>query len=283
MRVSVLCLFLVSGVFVSEASARMAIPGDTVVQLAAAPRLMGASEDFPGMWEYVYDVVGTVDAGGQNHGWTNEAWLEGFDSSLMANRWTDAGVLWDGTGTSTNYVPKQNWTAMARGIADRYAGGYIRPERWPSLGVEVPSPGGPSALQWVQPKDVLMTWDSISYLENANPAVVNQAWYADNPWHEVAEYTQNESVLASSEIYAGGAGIRFTSIAANMASFYGVTGLMMTFRVVHPNAPGDISWGTYHNNDDVVTGTIIGPGVPEPATMSLLALGGLAVLRRRKK
>jgi len=53
-----------------------------VMQLAADPRQLGPSDDFPGMWEYVYDVIGNatpyiVDCG-----------LNGFDATLIANQWT---------------------------------------------------------------------------------------------------------------------------------------------------------------------------------------------------
>jgi len=58
-------------------------------------------------------------------------------------------------------------------------------------------------------------------------------------------------------------------------------GLIMTLRVVYDEEidPLTIGWGTNKENPVLGDFTVI----PEPATMSLLALGGLAVLRRRRK
>ena len=233
--------------------------GYTGIFLADTPRVLGPTEDFPGMWEYVYDVIGTTDAGGQNHTWSKQFYLTGFDSHLMANRWTDAGDLWDGTGTSSDYLPKQNWTAQAAGMGTVF-NAFLNGERWPSLAVPVPLfPGGPTVLEWAQPKDVNIAWNSYTYSEDYNPNVVNQNWYADNPWHEGTDYTLGESVWSSAALGTGGDGISFTNTNSNL-SFYGLVGLMQTFRVVHPNAPGEVTWGTYHNDGAAVTGTILGPG-----------------------
>ena len=63
---------------------------------------------------------------------------------------------------------------------------------------------------------------------------------------------------------------------------YGVTYTIMTIRLIHPMAPGMITGETYHNSDYTWVGDIVGP-IPEPATMSLLGLGGLAALLRRRR
>ena len=243
-------------------AARVFQDGDTHFVLAATPRVLGAGEDFPGMWEYVYDVIATTDAGGQNHTWGKQAYLTGFDSNLMVNRWNDVGDIWAGTGTPSDYLPKQNWTAMAAGMGTVY-NGFLNGERWPSLAVQVPLfPGGPSVMQWAQPKDVNIQWNSYTYEEDYNPLVVSQNWYADNPWHDGTEYTLGESVWVSSNIghVTEGDGIGFTNTNGNLG-YYGLVGLMQTIRVVHPNAPGNITWHTYHNDGEEVYGTILGPGV----------------------
>ena len=59
--------------------------------------------------------------------------------------------------------------------------------------------------------------------------------------------------------------------------------LMATIRIVSDLGPfGEVSF-QYYNTDTGSMGPIVGPGVPEPGAMSLLALGGLAALRRRRR
>jgi len=59
--------------------------------------------------------------------------------------------------------------------------------------------------------------------------------------------------------------------------------LMATIRIVSDLGPyGEMIFWEYSSGNSL-TGPVIGPGVPEPATMSLLALGGIAALIRRRK
>jgi hypothetical protein len=59
--------------------------------------------------------------------------------------------------------------------------------------------------------------------------------------------------------------------------------LVATFRIVSDLGPyGEMQFQSI-SSGGITVSPIVGPGVPEPATMSLLALGGLAVLRRRRK
>ena len=263
--------------------------GDTKVELATAPRLLTASTanspEEIGMWEYVYDVVATTDAGGANHTWLKNIWLEGFDSAQMVNRWDSAGNQATGAEVDGSaFVPKQNWTAASNGLGTAY-NAFIAPERWPSLAVPVPLwPGGPSVMTWTKPEDVAMAWNSISYSPGASPDAVNNNWYVDNPWHSGTEYANGESVWYSSsagshydgallddpdgipgsgdEVYEqlwDSDGISFLNTNGNL-SYFGLTGLMTTFRVVHPGAPANVTWGTYHNDGEAVTGLILGPG-----------------------
>jgi hypothetical protein len=60
--------------------------------------------------------------------------------------------------------------------------------------------------------------------------------------------------------------------------------LLATIRIVSDLGPnGTVDLQHYTGGTHMLGEPIVGPGVPEPATMSLLALGGLAVLRRRRK
>ncbi len=285
MRVSILCLFLVSVVFVSDASASTTVPGDTIIQLAAAPRILGPTEDFPGMWEYVYDVVGTVDASGRNHAWTNLAFLDGFDADLMVNRWNDAGDRWDGTQADPwNYEPLQRWSANAAGTPMPYMG-PIYFDLWPSYWGVTPGTEPFNFSAWHEPKDVHPTrWDTYDIVYDVNPGAVNQAWYTDNPWHAGSEYAHGSSpwpfahagyatwgqvsidpgpdgiegnaddVYEDQVVSYDSDGIWFQNAGVN---FYAITGMLLTFRVVHPNPPGEITWRT-----NATTGTILGPGSP---------------------
>jgi len=58
--------------------------------------------------------------------------------------------------------------------------------------------------------------------------------------------------------------------------------LMATYRITSDLGPiGEV--GIWYSSSGTCTGVLVGPGVPEPATMSLLALGGLVALRRRRR
>jgi len=67
----------------------------------------------------------------------------------------------------------------------------------------------------------------------------------------------------------------------SMANY--VSGLYMTIRLVHPLAPGTISYsiiGPWSGEQDHAP--ITGP-VPEPMTLGLLAVGAAALIRRRRR
>jgi len=60
--------------------------------------------------------------------------------------------------------------------------------------------------------------------------------------------------------------------------------------LVEPPAPDDFNWSNGLEFVTPMTGTITeayivveGQGLPEPATLSLLAIGALAIIRRRKR
>ena len=59
--------------------------------------------------------------------------------------------------------------------------------------------------------------------------------------------------------------------------------LVATIRIVSDLGPYGTVQLIHYTGGTKTTGLIVAPGVPEPATMSLLALGGLAVLVRRRR
>ncbi len=63
----------------------------------------------------------------------------------------------------------------------------------------------------------------------------------------------------------------------------GVTGLVGTLRLVHPLGPSTISYELLDNDENMIaSGSITGP-VPEPATIGLLGLGSLMLVRRKHR
>ena len=176
------------------------------MQMAAAPALLP-----DGNWEYVYDVYG--DATGYLVG----CGLSGFDADNIVNQWTYSygGV----TGTLV-----QNW-------------GYVAAH------------GGGGAIG-------SYSTDGTTWTLSGDP------WTMDNPWHAPSEYVSGASSLPIPGWYypgviaTDGQSLGYT---AKWAAGNAVTGLVKTFRIVHPNAPGAINWwvSSYYGDGN---GTIEGPG-----------------------
>ncbi len=102
-----------------------------------------------------------------------------------------------------------------------------------------------------------------------------------NAWHSTADYAAGKAVfMPDDSSLALNDGLAWSGLWGS-SSLDHDAGLMLTIRVVHPGEPGLMDW----ESDGLGSGTTIGPTgvpIPEPATISLLALGGLALVKRRK-
>jgi len=105
-------------------------------------------------------------------------------------------------------------------------------------------------------------------------------WAMINTWHQPGDYAAGEAVfMPDTSVLTLDQGLAWVGTYG-----YGQahnSGLMLTIRVVHPGEPGLMSWETNSGS-----GTTIGPTgeeIPEPVTLGMLALGGLAMLRGRKR
>ena len=247
------CLMLATQ---AGAQARSFVPGDTYVECISY-RQLGETDDFPGMWEYVYDVVGSTDAGGVNHSWTRDVYLTGFDGTQVANTWAS-----DGTPGGT--LLKHNWCAHSAEVPWQF-GYFIYYDIYPSYWQD--TDGDSQRDSWVLPE----------------PSQPNYAWAMVNEWHDGSEYLHGNSLWQDGIVDENGLTWANSS---PVLMFSGLDGLLMTFRIVHPEAPGVVEWATYHNYTigDAITvvGTTVGP-IPEPATLFVMGCGAIGLLRRRRR
>jgi len=215
------------------------------MELAVAPRLLTAetanNAGEIGMWEYVYDLYG--GGASQLARWG----IRGFDAELILNQ-SPIATGWGGAENVLN----QQWNAQAArnnsyssfyddfGTMGSYAGTYVNPDRNMN--------GDPN--EWVVPPTC---------------RVGDVGLYGIiNTWHTPSDYvyvsfagTKQAGVLTG----IGGPveGVQFNASTSSNE----IDGLFHTFRIVHPNAPGEIEWWSYSFNPGTGTtasGTILGPG-----------------------
>jgi len=215
-------------------------PGDPTMaylQLAAPPVQLGPTDDHPGMWEYVYDFYHAEGT------WESRIQLDGFEADLIANV-HDIGF---GVGVY------QQWSSQA----------YAQPPLW---GGDVDKrflPSYANGAGWQLPS------------EGACVGCTNETYEYLNEWHSPYEY--NSSIFYGTghypfgEVNIGGmlsdadAGITgndtviFPVWNPGFPNQFSVGGLGITFRIVHPNAPGTVRWNTYHWNANDIVGEIVGP------------------------
>jgi hypothetical protein len=208
------------------ATSAMAYVNPGYLELAATPRLLDATTantpDEIGCWEYVYDFQGN---GVENIGdWGLRG--ESFDVEAIVNT-NDAGNL----NQQWNYtVGHASWTT--------FYGDY---HKFGSMAGDEGLPAGGDPTEW--------------RLHDDGNSVLNS-------WHAPDDYTNAKS-------FGGGWNyeIGILQPAADRVAFGGsnyvspLDGLIQTFRIVSPDAPGDIEWWVYSFNDGgtMVAGTITGP------------------------
>lgn len=247
------------------ASAQVASAANIYAQLATAPQLLGpitASNPLEeGSWEYVYDIM--MD----NESQFDEFQLEGFDTTQIVNQHpfshgSITGILtqkWDGYAASTGI---KSWDQTAYGSYNS-GGGWTIPAGYTGIG-----------------EGILNTWHGVGDYQGTS------SWAGVDPKF----VTPGHSVTST----AGDANhaLRFVN-SVTTGTLY--TGLIVTVRIVHPNAPGTIDMRAYSFNGGgtVYTNTLVGPGAsgpapavgPEPSTIALLGIGMLgfmAFIRRRR-
>ena len=198
-------------------------------ELAASPRVLTAgTADKPGeigMWEYVYDYVAVGDQQLQ------AIRLMGFDTSLVVNKRDPEGSGWLGSGPYT-----QKWegfSATEAGIYSKFYGNFT-------------------------------TVGSVSH-DLVNWAIEDPINGIDNIWHDPSDYTAPAGYFGIPDFRTPGQdyltdGIEFRAKASSSTA---IDGLLLTTRIVHPNAPGTIDWEvwTFFGN---ASGTITGPGTASP-------------------
>ena len=203
---------------------------DSWVELVSAT-VLGAGSDYPGAWEYIYDVYGGANS------LLTKVRLEGLDTYNILNLNTASG----GWGTDVTGV-YQNWDA--RSVLSGETGPYDRyPSTWQDTN------GDSVADAWVD--------------ASAAPAT---DWAMPNAWHTGDEYTLapwglwEPAYYYPGVIYGQGTGEEGLSWERSPSIYIAMTGLNMTFRIVHPSPPTTNLYETEYNNGDEVYGFLDGPG-----------------------
>jgi len=208
-------------------------PTMAYMELAATPVQLGPTDDYPGMWEYVYDVYHAVGS------WERFVSLRGFEADQTANLHNgNLHQYWD-THVAGGWI---FWGGFwDKSIRPSYwnGGGGINPEDF----YELPSDG-------------------------ACVGCGNEAYETLNYWHNPFDYhssifhgagagTRSDSDAGIS----GNDGITFETWNPGGPNQFGIGGLGLTFRVVHPNEPGTVTWDIYAWNGTTINGEIVGPSV----------------------
>jgi len=104
--------------------------------------------------------------------------------------------------------------------------------------------------------------------DGVNWTLPSQPWAIENTWHTPGEYQAGwflgnpaPKFVYGGMLYSDDQGVEFPAMYQGVP----VSGLMLTFRIVHPYAPDEIDW-SIHNFYGGSSGTVLGPGPapPEP-------------------
>ncbi len=239
-------------------AAQIASAANIYAQLATAPVLLdGVTASNPaevGSWEYVYDII--LDDESE----FSEFQLEGFDTTQIVNQHSfahgsNSGILtqkWDGYAARST-IQSRDQTAY---------GSYRSGDTW-TIPADYTGLGEGILNTWHTPGEyqVTSTWAGV------DPKFVT-------PGHSVTSSTGGVDQA-----------LRFTN---SVTTWKRYTGLFITVRIVHPNAPGTIDMRAYSYNGGgtVYTNSVMGPGadggvVPEPTTLLLVLMTLLGTPLRR--
>jgi hypothetical protein len=232
-------------------------------------------------WEYVYDIS-VRNAGGKDHsetfnmgvqfefgdgGTIADHILNMYDNGSEWRHWD----IWDQTAT-TGQVMSSWGSPVTTGPWPAY--GYRDTDTW----VLTPPPGDLGPEGWAYDpaytaaRGKLNTWHVPSdYADVALQGNILHWWQG-----EQTDWAGDDGIADDLLYWYNGWWAQSDDYLLYRTLYYvSDLGPYGTVEVGY-----DSGWS---GNVGAVGGPVVGPGVPEPATMGLLALGGLAVLRRRKK
>jgi hypothetical protein len=222
---------IVWAVVLLTAGLGLAQAGSGEISLVSS-RLLDAGEDFAGNWEYVYDLnITDMD-------YLNEHGLSGFDTSAILNQWEYDPYQYETSPQGTLVQYWTWWAANDVGTIECF-GSY--------------------------------STDDATWTLHAEP------WAMDNPWHVPTDYTGGSGILKAPSWFTGLIDEDNDSLAYTARRLTGtnLTGMVMTFRIVHPNAPGTIDWWVSNKSDSSGTiiytdyGTVVGPSSSTPDPLDI--------------
>ena len=150
----------------------------------------------------------------------------------------------------------------------------------------VHNPGSDEAKRGVSVMDILVSYDGVNFVMFAEDYKLNDSFYTNDLGSRSWSVQPDEIDFGGVEIMGVQFVIKQNQQFACYGGFQGVFGIPYVWEEGAPyNAVEGYKYGEeyYANNTYVgLSSVAFNVGIPEPATMSLLALGGLALLRRKR-